>query len=280
MSFSSHCIGCSSIMLTHGLMGEQSVITCDSCGLIYASEFFSLNYQNAYLEGDTLYSDHLKVLDRFQNEPDIVKLLLPFERRILDLVIHSHELMHIVDVGCGTGRFLRAIEEVSLSATGYEVAEVLVQRLRHYGRQVVQGGIADFLAAEKQHCDALCLLEVVEHLESPGQSIRNVLELKKPKLLFVVVPNYRVRRIFDGRFARHDVPPNHLSWWNKPSLKNLLSECGYKVRVESIPETRRSLLGHLSRKFRGEKSESGLSDWIGAFMAPPTFWLLGVAEKQ
>lgn len=275
----STCIGCGSKSIT--MLEEQNkLLTCNTCGLIFTTELSAQNYQDAYFGADTLYSEHLSLLDRFQEEQDINKFLLPFERRILELIYQRHKTEHVVDVGCGTGRFLRAVREISLSATGYEVADVLVQRLQHHGLNVVRGGIVDFLAAKDQPCDVLCLLEVMEHLETPGQLIRDIMTTKKPKFLYVVVPNYRVRRFYDGRFACHDVPPNHLSWWGESSLEKLLSMTGYEVHVESIPECRRSLLSHLYRKLRGNKSESCLTAWINAFINPPTFWLLGVAEKQ
>lgn len=274
------CIGCQSQQTTEGALNLQDIITCNSCGLIFATQYSSLDYQDAYAGTDHLYAKHLAVLDRFQTLPDIANLLLPFEQRILGLIKQNKAVKKVVDVGCGTGRFLRAAGEILPSAVGYEVAEVLVQRLLHHGRHVIKGGITEFIESHDQSCDALCLLEVMEHLESPGQIIRDVVMAKKPELLFVVVPDYHTRRTFDGRFARHDVPPNHLSWWKESSLHMLLELPGYKVHIEAIPESRRSLLGHLVRKIRGEKSESSFIDWINAFLKPPTFWLLGVAEKK
>ncbi len=276
---SDNCVGCGSARATPQSIWGQAVMRCNSCGLVYASVMAAMNYGDAYAGEDTLYSDHLAALDRFQSVSDVQPLLLPFEKRILELIRHRSSIASVADVGCGTGRFLRAAGELCSSAIGYEVADVLVQRLKHHGRKVVQGGLGKFLESGDGSWDAISLLEVIEHLETPGKIVKDLFMRKKPELLFVVVPDSATRRKFDGRFARHDVPPNHLSWWGEASLKALLEQTGYRARVEGISESRRALVGHLYRKVRGEKSESGAGDWLGAVFNPPTFWLLGIAER-
>lgn len=236
-----------------------------------------MDYSVEYGGGESLYADHFRVLDRFQTEADVLPLLLPFERRIVALLAEKG-INSLADLGCGTGRFLRAAEQVTGSAVGFEVAGVLVEQLQKYGRSARRGGILEFLS-EGIRPEAVSLLEVVEHLTNPGELVGRILREKSPRLLFVVVPDSATRRCFDRRFAEHDVPPNHLSWWSPKSLAALLAHQGYKVSIETVQESRRSLLGHLYRN-GNMRTAAGVLEWMQAFVSPPNFWLLGIAEKE
>jgi 2-polyprenyl-3-methyl-5-hydroxy-6-metoxy-1,4-benzoquinol methylase len=184
-----------------------------------------------------------------------------------------------VDLGCGTGRFLRVMESSFDNVVGYEVATALVERLRHHGRSIYQGGIREFLETT-QKPDFVTLLEVVEHLQNPGELIQEILTIKSPKLLAVVVPMWDIRRKFDSQFCIHDRPPNHLSWWNEKSLHTLLEHTGYSVRIEAIPEKRLELLKKLVKDLMRGEFNTSIKDWIRAFISPPPFWILGLAQKN
>lgn len=267
------CVGCGSSHVTF----VDDVAACHDCGLRMAASMVSMDYGAAYATDDTLYGEHIKALDRFQTSPDLTSLLLPFERRIVERLGPTSGIRSIVDLGCGTGRFLRAAELAGMDAQGFEVAPILVQRLQGHGRHVQRGGIDEFMESPLTP-DAVSLLEVVEHLPQPGAAIERLLARKKPKRLFVVVPDWQVRRRYDTRFAQHDVPPNHLTWWSPGALTALLGRHGYTVKVEAVGERRRSLLGHIARNLQHQPSATPI-DWLRALARPPTFWLLATAER-
>jgi SAM-dependent methyltransferase len=268
------CISCNStrLVLTGG------VLECVECTLRMAADMHTLDYESSYNEDASLYGEHIKSLNRFQSSTVPLHRLLPFEYRIIELLQQASNVQSLVDLGCGTGRFLRAAENIGLNAAGFEVASILVNELRRHGRHVEKGGIDEFIASDSQ-ADAVTLLEVVEHLSNPGAAIASILNRKSPRMLFVVVPDWAKRRRFDSRFAAHDVPPNHLTWWNRESLAKLLDHQGYEVRVEEVAEIRRSLLGHIFRN-RSAPSPASIVDWAHALAVPPAFWLLGTAYQR
>jgi SAM-dependent methyltransferase len=244
-----------------------------------AASMMVMNYGDAYEDDASLYGEHLRALDRFQTAPTLEDLLLPFERIIVEeLRSKGCGLRSLVDLGCGTGRFLRAAEMSGVDAQGFEVAAVLSKRLLGHGRRVHRGGIDEFLASDLRP-DAISLLEVVEHLPAPLDAITRLLQTKAPRTLFVVVPDWQTRRHFDARFAQHDEPPNHLTWWNERALSSLLGRAGYGVTVEPVPELRRSLLGHIARNRRKPAPATAI-EWLGALVSPPPFWLLARAERR
>jgi SAM-dependent methyltransferase len=269
------CIGCG-----HPAKLDGEKFQCQNCGLSFsAPSSYRLDYSSTYSDESSLYSAHLRSLDYFQRVGNIKSCLLPFESRILDFFSASNSPIRLVDIGCGVGRFLRGAQEQlgPMNASAYEVANVLVQRLRAYGFNVHNGNLQNFLDSD-QAVDAITLLEVIEHLQQPGEEIKKIFSLKRPSYLIIVVPASFTRRPYDKNFSAHDKPPNHLSWWNQQSLGHLLSEEGYKVNIIPIAERRKSLIGHYLRN----------KDWIHmrniglllkGLIFPPIFWYLGIAER-
>lgn len=109
-----------------------------------------------------------------------------------------------------------------------------------------------------------------EHISNPGVAIASILNRKRPRMLFFVVPDWASRHRFDSRFAAHDVPPNHLTLWNRKSLEKLLDHHGYEVQGEEVAEIRRCLLGHIFRN-RSVPSPASIVDWAHALAVPPAF---------
>lgn len=272
MSGDDKCISCFSGELER----RDTNLLCRNCLLVFAPSVGHINYSTEYTENESLYASHFKVLDSFQTTNDIDSVLLPFEKRIIQL-LKEKRAKSLVDLGCGIGRFLRASEIVTGNSVGFEVVSQLCERLQSHGRKTVCGGVEDFLKSEIKP-EAISMLEVVEHLPNPGELINRIYEEKAPKLLLVVVPDSNTRRRFDLTFKEHDVPPNHLSWWGPKALTDLLRHNNYNVSVELSRESRRSLT-HLIRR-EGNLTRVGLLNWVKAFMNPPSFWLLGMAERK
>ena len=276
MSLIKRCIGCHS----NSLSRDSKVYVCGDCSLRFEVDEIGIDYVSTYSDEESLYFEHFKNIDHFQTMPihQLRDSLLPFESRLRQLFQERKNYDDLVDLGCGTGRFLRVMEGLLFNVQGYEVATTLVNRLQKYGRKIHQGGICEFLATEHTP-DIVTLLEVIEHLPNPGELIQQILSVKSPELLAIVVPMWSIRRKFDSQFSIHDRPPNHLSWWNGQSLHTLLYHPGYSVSIEFIPEGRLSLLKKLVKDFLRGGASTSIVDWVQAFIKPPPFWILGLAQK-
>jgi SAM-dependent methyltransferase len=276
MSTNKRCIGCSGI----ALLNYPSKYICSVCSLQFWVDGVGLNYASTYSDSESLYYSHFRNIDSFQTMPidKLMNALLPFEARLHQIINEKMNYSGIIDLGCGTGRFLRAMENVIDHVRGYEVATAIVDRLQQYGRVIQKGGIEDFLL-KNETSDVVTLLEVVEHLHNPRQLIQDILNVKSPKLLAVAVPMWDVRRKFDSEFLIHDRPPNHLSWWNAQALNALLKHPRYSVNIEVISEKRISLLKKFVKDLMRGNNKTNISQWIRAFINPPPFWILGLAQK-
>ena len=81
------------------------------------------------------------------------------------------------------------------------------------------------------------MLNVVEHLADPIKSINQIKEILKPNGILVIdVPN----EFNDFQIAARDThnldswwiaPPNHLNYFSKDSLSNLLEHMGFEIKI-------------------------------------------------
>jgi SAM-dependent methyltransferase len=269
------CIACGHIAKPNG-----ENFKCQICGLDFLGfSSHQIDYSATYSDESSLYSAHLRSLDYFHKVRSIKSRLLPFESIILEFLSTCGSPIRLVDIGCGVGRFLRGAQERlgAENVSAYEVANVLVKKLREYGLTVHNGDLQTFLDSDHT-ADVITLLEVIEHLRYPGEEVKKIFSLKKPTYLIIVVPASFTRRIFDKNFSAHDRPPNHLSWWNPQSLFYLLNQNGYSASTIPIAESRKSLIGHYIRNKDWFRMRS-LGLLLKGLISPPIFWYLGIAKR-
>lgn len=138
----------------------------------------------------------------------------------------------ICDVGCGEGSFLEALREGGYkNVWGIEPSLFYFHIARERGLDVVNGLIRD-ISTERAHRElaAATLFHVIEHLSDPVESI-NVLrnELKAGGILVIETPDIDAPM---QRATGHKNPliyHEHLFYWNKRSLTNILEKNGFRV---------------------------------------------------
>jgi len=144
----------------------------------------------------------------------------------------------VLDVGCGTGSVSEIIAaECEATITGIEPDPVRAAAARRRGLTVVEGYLTpDFFPAHGRF-DAILLVDVLEHLASPGVLLRTVLPGLNPGGRVVVsVPNVAHwsvrRRLLAGRFDYDGygiMDATHLRWFTRRTLGLLFERTGYTV---------------------------------------------------
>jgi 2-polyprenyl-3-methyl-5-hydroxy-6-metoxy-1,4-benzoquinol methylase len=97
-------------------------------------------------------------------------------------------------------------------------------------------GTLDTCPPASQSCDAITLLQVLEHLSDPRETLRRVRDLLRPGgALIVEVPNIDCWPVtLLGRRHRH-FAKHHFTFFGPKTLRTLLQDCGYEVVSESYP---------------------------------------------
>lgn len=104
----------------------------------------------------------------------------------------------IAEVGCGSGGLLPGLARFG-SVTGVEADPFLRETARARGLDVLAGALPDRVPLPPTQLDAVCLFDVLEHIEEDGRALAAVRDLLKPGgLLFATVPAY------PWLWSRHD----------------------------------------------------------------------------
>ncbi len=147
----------------------------------------------------------------------------------------------VLDVGCGTGGFLKLAADAGAIVHGVEVAPDHVAFARErYGLSISSGTFEEFLATNDQPFDIVTLFHALEHLSSPTATLRGVRSiLRDDGLLCLQVPN--VLHSFAG-LAQSDMymvlRGAHLYNFTPRSLRNVLAKAGFQIRALQPVETR------------------------------------------
>ena len=136
-------------------------------------------------------------------------------------------------MGCASGLFLFAAAERGWQVTGLEPAEVLYREAqeRLAGRGTVLPLTLEESDLPEHQFDVVTLWDVLEHVADPLNMMGRCQALLKPGgSLFLNVPDLDSVK---ARIRRRQWPlllPEHLNYFNRPSLKLCAQKCGLQLR--------------------------------------------------
>lgn len=227
------CVGCGGRTLElFCRVSSWEIRRCRNCGLgstwpSPSSEELAACYPPSYL-GDTVQtladcsSGKLQRSRSWRNETDKVRLVERFLNG-----------GRILDVGCGDGKFLGALDRQRWRRAGVEqireVVELVGSKLP--GLELACGDLHS-VRLEPGSFDAITFWHVLEHLADPLAVLGRAAELLRPGgWLFISVPNFDSlqARLFRSHWLAFDVP-RHLYHFSPGALERLLEQAGLQLR--------------------------------------------------
>jgi len=129
----------------------------------------------------------------------------------------------VLDIGAGSGAFVRAANASGFACKGFEVIPNATLRLR-----------AAHLYAEDDPTgyDAVTLWDTIEHLEDPGPLLRSI---DAGSMLFLSLPIFDDLRAI--RESKHYRPGEHLTYWTADGLVAWMTLYGFRLLESSDHET-------------------------------------------
>lgn len=178
---------------------------------IYECPDTKFRFYYPFVEGDEPFYDKLQKLD-------IYYLDWKWENEIALNFIGENS--KVLDVGCGEGFFLeRIIQEKNCDVTGLESNQKAIDKCTSKGITALKISIQDFSNENVENFDVVCLFQVLEHIVNVKDfldSITNV--MKKGSTLIIGVPNNKPYIFYRDMFHTLNLPPHHISLWNRDSL--------------------------------------------------------------
>jgi SAM-dependent methyltransferase len=134
----------------------------------------------------------------------------------------------LLDVGCGTGWFLRAAKQRGYDISGFEFSAALAR----FTADSVGCRVYDSeLAAIGARFDVATLFDVIEHVPAPVNTLRAVRAVLKPGgIVLVFCPNFDSLAISVTRADSNLVmPTRHLSYFTRDSVQRLCELAGVRM---------------------------------------------------
>lgn len=125
----------------------------------------------------------------------------------------------VLDIGAGTGAFIRAAMPFGFYVRGFEVMPRAVMHLK----------VAGLYETAVENFDAVTMWDVLEHMVTPGDWLRRV-----RSWLFVSLPVFK--SLSNIRASRHYRPGEHLYYFTPDGLVDWLRLYGFKLIARSNHE--------------------------------------------
>lgn len=143
----------------------------------------------------------------------------------------------LLDIGCGTGRFLHEARNLGYRVSGIDFnSESIRIAKKRFGLDCVERLSVESYATKHpdRKFDVITFFEVLEHMDDPNKFITQVKSRLRPGgFIALSVPN-RLR--FLDALGEGDYPPHHLTRWNTKALGNFIERHGFEIKEISVKE--------------------------------------------
>lgn len=105
-----------------------------------------------------------------------------------------------LDIGCGTGRYTYALQELGATVDSFDISEKAVEKCRHVNQKAYQFDLMNL--EENPIYDFVICWGVLHHLKEPYEGFKKIVSQVKPKgTLFIMVYAQGTQEIYEERRA-------------------------------------------------------------------------------
>lgn len=197
---------------------EYRVVHCDDCGLVF------LNPQPSDSELAQIYSTDS--LARKANATDSLRKISRY---------HGSARGRLLEIGCGDGDLLESAESAGWSGTGIEFSQARAERAQ---RRLKSGKVhhhqLHHVGLESEQFDLCVISDVLEHVRSPLEFLREVRRVLKPGGTLVVATPSVESPSSSSRERAAEFNARNLVYFDEQTLQTALFKSGFReIIVES-----------------------------------------------
>lgn len=231
---------------------DYNIFRCHHCSFVFSdlteNEISEL-YDEKYFceEFGPYFSAHF-------SSPNAHLLKSQFEKYATCLKKHQKP-GRVLDVGCAAGLFLDTLRQQGWKAEGVEVSPYAADAARRHTKLPIHVGDFTSLNLPTTKYEAICMLDLLEHLADPALGLRQARRLLHSNgVLLLVLPNYRnlttwLAMLLYRVSTKHLIYPAskvhqiyHVSYFTPRTISRLLKTQGFKVLAILPDETVTGLL--------------------------------------
>src|SRR3989344_3283927 len=208
-------------------INNYSLYACGKCGHQF---FYPLpNETKQFYEDYSYFFDGQKTVKNIRRDEDLpqYKTYLDRIKRVRNLA--EFESFRLLDVGCGSGLFVRMCLSNHIHALGIDISYKGINVARSFGTHCfAQDFVADFDG--KPHFDVITMFDLIEHVPNPAKFIHMAYSLlKSGGILFITTPRSDsiMCKIFKKKWHLY-TPPRHLHLFSRNSLELLFVKNSFK----------------------------------------------------
>ncbi len=224
---------------------------CDSSNIIQRlkrANMFVFECKDCTLQFSESNEDDVIATDRdFYHNIDIgYDVQIELARKILPQRIAAYErllgrpLKSIIEVGCATGAYARAYDELGIAYTGVEFEREIAQKARERTQMnIIHANFMDL--SFTQNFDVFFCSQVLEHVPNPADFLARAASICGDGLIHVDVPNHngltsQIRKLIHPTEYGFIQPPHHMIAYNPKALAKLYARCGLKtIQCAALP---------------------------------------------
>jgi SAM-dependent methyltransferase len=249
---------------------------CGNCGMVYTN-----NPPSPVEIGK--YYDSEEYLSHNDNAKGLISLVykgargyMLWRKRKAIEKLSGLKSGNLLDIGCGTGHFLKEMLKSGWNVNGVEINEdARNQAVLFTGSNILEPSGLNSLSSNS--FDVITLWHVLEHFHEPGNYMEEIRRLLKPKGICVVaLPNIdSFDAIHYGKYwAAYDVP-RHLWHFSPSTFERFATKSGFIVfKIKPLP------LDTLFISMMSEKHKKSLFPMLKGITIGKWFWLRSVGDKN
>lgn len=243
------CPACrSSNRVLEGLKNSFEIFDCADCRTVYTG---SLPQDSEKEDYDSYYSE------ANLSTPDFLVA------RLIEIIGEFRKYRkegRLLDIGFGAGTLLEVAQNEGWQVFGLEVSKPAVEQARSKGFEVFHGSLSE-ANYPQNHFDVITASEILEHLESPIEELREIFRILRPGgLLWATTPSsVGISRKAMGLHWSMVAPPEHTQLYSKLGMRIMLRDAGFRNSIIKTHGTNPfEILGH----FRPTKAEESGFDRV------------------
>ncbi len=210
--------------------GESfDIMECDNCSLRFTSPIPNEEDIGKYYKSDKYISHAKRVTSTFDIVYKIVRRFTLRSKQKIVKRIAPKQNGALLDIGCGTGEFLKTMKQSGWAITGVEVSKEARELAEVNTDSIIMNPIEYFNSEQKY--DVITLWHSLEHLHELEKYLNKIsISLNTYGVVIIAVPNYKSldAKYYQQDWAAYDVP-RHLYHFSFEAMMKLMKKFKFEL---------------------------------------------------